>query len=96
MKSLPEILTVLRANKARLQAKYPISSIGVFGSVARNMQQEGSDVDVLVDVAPEIGLGFIDLAQELENLLSEKVDLVSKRAIKAPYLSIIERDLVYV
>ena len=96
MKSLPEVLQLLRANKERLQAKYPIKSIGVFGSVARNKQHEGSDVDVMVDVAPEIGLGFIDLAEELESLLSEKVDLVSKRAIKPSYISIIERDLVYV
>jgi predicted nucleotidyltransferase len=96
MKSLPEILSVLRANKERLQAKYPIKSIGVFGSVARNESNPNSDVDVLVDVAPEIGLGFIDLAEELEKLLSEKVDLVSKRAIKPSYTSIIERDIVYV
>jgi uncharacterized protein len=96
MKSLPEVLDVLKANKTRLQAKYPIQSIAIFGSVARNAQGQGSDVDVLVDVAPEIGLGFIELAEELEKLLSEKVDLISKRAIRPPYLSIIERDLVYV
>lgn len=96
MKSLPEILNILKANKSTLQAKYPIRSIGVFGSFARNEQKEGSDVDVLVDVAPEIGLGFIDLAEELEKMLSEKVDLVSKRAIKPQYTPIIERDLIYV
>jgi uncharacterized protein len=96
MKSLPEILNILKANKAGLQAKYPIRALGVFGSFARNEQHEGSDVDVMVDVAPDIGLGFIDLAEDLEKLLAEKVDLVSKRAIKPQYSSIIERDLIYV
>ena len=96
MKSLPEILNILKANKTDLQARYPIRALGVFGSVSRNEQHEGSDVDVLVDVAPEIGLGFIDLAEELERLLAEKVDLVSTRAIRPQYSSIIHRDLIYV
>lgn len=76
--------------------KYPIRSIGVFGSFARNQQTENSDVDVLVDVAPEIGLGFVELANELEKILSAKVDLVSRRAIKPHYTHLIERDLIYV
>jgi hypothetical protein len=70
--------------------------MAVFGSVARNTQSRDSDIDVFINVAPEIGLGFIELAEERERLLSEKVDLISKRAIKPPYFSIIERDLVYV
>ena len=96
MKSLPEVINILKDNKSYLLAKYPIKTLGVFGSFARNEQREGSDLDVLVDVAPEIGLGFIDLAQDLEKLLTEKVDLVSKRAIKPQYPPIIERDLIYV
>jgi len=39
-------------------------------------------VDILVDVDPTIGLGFVTLAERLEEVLGLPVDLVSRRAIK--------------
>ncbi len=96
MKSLSTILSLILKNKPVLQKKYPIKTIGVFGSVARGDNKENSDVDILVEFEKPIGIEFIDLANELESILHQKVDLISKTGIKPKYLKIIEKDLHYV
>ena len=54
----------------------------------------GSDVDILVDVAPSIGWHFVSLAEELEQLLGLKVDLISTRAIRPALWAEIEPELI--
>jgi predicted nucleotidyltransferase len=48
----------------------------------------------MVDVDPSIGIGFIDLAEELERALGRRVDLVSRRAIRPAYWKRIEPELI--
>lgn len=96
MDNLSAILQVLKLHKRELTAKYKLKSIGVFGSFSRGEQQAKSDVDILIDYEQPMGVEFIDLADELEQLLLRKVDLVSKNAIKKSVLPTIEKDLVYV
>jgi len=96
MRTLKEIQSILRRNKAALMEKYPIDSIAIFGSYARNQASLESDLDVLVEVDGKIGSRFIDLAIELEDILGVKVDLVSKHGIKEKYFSLIEPELLYV
>ena len=96
MKSLDIILSLIIKNKPHLQKKYPIKTIGVFGSMARGDFNENSDVDILVEFDKPIGIEFIDLANELESILQQKVDLISKSGVKPKYLKIIEKDLHYV
>ena len=96
MKSLQEIIKILQEHKSELQKKYPVYSIGIFGSYARGEQKPESDVDILVEIHPKIGLGFISLADELESLLHLKVDLVSKKGVKQHYLPLIQSELIYV
>jgi len=96
IKNSSEILSVLKANKALLQEKYPISELGIFGSYARGERQPDSDIDVLVDFNGEIGLKFIKLAHDLEDLLEAKIDLVHKKAIKPKYWQYIQKNLIYV
>jgi predicted nucleotidyltransferase len=54
------------------------------------------DIDILVEFRKPIGIEFIDLADELEEILKLKVDLVSKKGIKDKYLKSIETELEYV
>ncbi len=96
MKSLPEIIASLQLKKANLIEKYPISSIAVFGSYAREEQTQESDVDILVEFSDSIGFKFIDLADELEDILKMNVDLVSKSGVKQKYFAQIQNDLIYV
>lgn len=94
MKSREEILESLEKAKRELGPQYAIRRLGLFGSYARGEQREDSDVDVLVEVDPSIGLGFVELAERLEELLGTRVELVSTRAIKTRNRKIIEKDLV--
>ena len=83
---LDEIKEVLREHKPLLEHKYHVSTLGIFGSYVRNEQADNSDLNVLVDFAAPIGLfEFIDLEEELSELLCMRVDLVSRTALK-PYI----------
>ena len=56
----------------------------VFGSVVRGEADEQSDIDLMVDFEP--GRSLLDHAGlwlELQDLLGVKVDVVSRRGIKA-------------
>jgi hypothetical protein len=91
-----EILRILSQKKPDLQARYPISELGVFGSYARGDYNEKSDIDILVDFNDRIGIGFIQLAHELEDMFHHKIDLVSRKAIKPRYLPFVEKSLIHV
>lgn len=90
-----EILSRLRESKRSLQAEFPLKRIALFGSYAMAAQVPGqSDIDILVEVDPSIGLGFVTLAERLEELLGTRVDLVSRRAIKPSLWKLIEPELI--
>lgn len=91
-----DIIKVLKAHKEELFNKYPIQSLALFGSYSRGDFNGDSDVDVLVDFKYPVGMEFISLSHDLEDILSKEVDLVSKPAVKPKYLKFIEPDLLYV
>lgn len=96
MYSVNEIIQILRQYKPILQAKYPISQLGIFGSYARGEATGNSDIDIAVDISGPMGLSFIEMADEIEKLFNTKVDVVPKRSIKPEFLPAVERDIIYV
>ena len=94
MTAREQILHSLHEQCEALKRRYPIRRLALFGSWARGDAREDSDVDVLVDVDPSIGMGFIELAEELEQALGRHVDLVSRRAIRPAYWKRIEPELI--
>ncbi len=97
MHSLDQLLQLLRKHKPVLEEKYSIAELGVFGSYARHEAGLGSDIDILVSFSnSNVGLSFIRLAMDLEDILQAKVDLVSKRAIQPKYWPFVQKDLIYV
>lgn len=96
MKSLDEIKKLLEHHKPNLTAKYHIKNIALFGSLVRGDFTSKSDVDILVEFEKPIGLDFVLLADELEEILGVKVDLVTPNAIKPRMFKYIKQDLIYV
>jgi predicted nucleotidyltransferase len=94
MKTKAEILKILQKEKPELVRRYGLKRLALFGSYARETQREDSDVDVLVEIEPQIGLGFVELADRIESLLGVRTEVVSRRAIKPRYWEIIQRELV--
>ena len=96
MSSLNQINLLLDKHKVDLKNRYNIKQLGIFGSYSRGEQQEKSDIDIFVEFEKPIGLDFVLLADELEDILKLKVDLVSKGALKPRTFDIIKKDLIYV
>ena len=95
MLTLQYILQTLRTHMPELQKKYPVSKLGVFGSYARGEATENSDIDIAVEISGPMGLSFVAMADEIENLFGIKTDIVPKRSIKPEYLQYVEKDIVY-
>lgn len=96
MNTLKEIKTTLYNHRKQFFDNYPIESLAIFGSYARNEQNEKSDLDLLVEFNDKIGIRFIDLADEIESLFDLKIELVSRNGIKQKYFESIKQELVYV
>lgn len=96
MYSTSEILNILKVQKKELEKKYPITELALFGSYARGDYNEQSDIDILVDFNGRIGINFISLAHDLEDVFNSKIDLVSRQGIKPKYLPFVEKHLIHV
>ena len=92
-----EVLTILRAHYDDLREKFGVQSLRLFGSVARGEGRTGSDIDVLVDFGGPAGFNqYMDLLFHLEDLLGQRVDLVTLRGLRKELRPNIEREAVRV
>lgn len=80
---LPQILAVLHRLLPALSARYGVRDLWVFGSYARRAQQADSDIDILVTFEEPPGLlRYLELENELSDLLGVRVDLVMREALR--------------
>ncbi len=70
-----EALKLLREHKQEFGERYGIIKLGIFGSVAKDQAVDSSDVDVVVEMAPDM-FARANLKEELETILGAKVDVV--------------------
>lgn len=82
-----------RRQVREIAERHGLSNVRVFGSVARDEDTDESDVDLLVDVAPGVGmLGLARCQHELQVLLDAPVDLVPAGDLKAGVANSVLRD----
>lgn len=92
MKSTQEYIQLLRQHAPVLRNRYGMTSMSLFGSVARGEQNEDSDVDVLVEMPPKY-YEACAANDYLEDLLNCRVDMVRRHDRLTPFfLKQIERD----
>ena len=92
MKTREEYIALIASHAEELQNTFGITSLRIFGSVARNEHHEGSDVDVFVEMPPKFFL-VVRLKAYLEELLDNPVDIIRKHQHLNPILlKEIERD----
>ncbi len=70
-----QVLDILKAHKQELATKYGVVRLGIFGSVARSEATDTSDVDVVVEMPPDL-FQMVHMKEELEQLLVASVDLI--------------------
>jgi uncharacterized protein len=76
-------------------AAHGVTNLRVFGSVARGQDRPGSDVDLLADLPPGMGLfGLGRVQADLEAILSARVDLVPAQDLKPGIRPRAGRELV--
>jgi len=80
-------------------SKQPVLKAYLFGSYSKGLENENSDIDLLVelDYSQPIGLEFIQMQIDLQELLSKKVDLVSARGLSKYMQPILDKEkkLIY-
>jgi hypothetical protein len=80
-------------------ADKPVKRAYLFGSYARNTAVKGtSDIDILLelDYSQPIGMRFFSFQRELEDLLHNKVDIVTSDGISKYVLPYIEKDKILI
>jgi predicted nucleotidyltransferase len=78
-----DVIATLRTALPYLRAQWPIRSLALFGSRARDDAGSGSDLDLLVEFTHPIALSsFLALEERLATLTGLRVDLVSAAALK--------------
>ena len=81
-----EALKQKRAEIISITEQYGGRKVRVFGSLARGDSGMDSDVDFLIELAPERSLlDIVAIKQDLEDLLQRKVDVVTESAV-SPYI----------
>ena len=82
-----EALKVLREHQGELRAR-GVRHAALFGSVARGEAGPKSDLDIMIELAPEASydiFAYVELKEYIAGLFSGPVDVVNREALK-PYL----------
>ncbi len=89
-------IKILLACKDYIQRNFGVMSLSLFGSVARGDDNQDSDIDICVDMAPDM-LKRYALKEYLESVLHKSVDVVRMRKDMNNTLRLeIERDGIHV
>jgi uncharacterized protein len=90
-----EVIGDKRDEILRLTAKYGVSNVRVFGSVARGEAKEDSDIDFLVTVQEGTSVfKLVGLWLELKELVGREVSLVDDEAIDGDFEAEAIRDVM--
>ena len=96
MKTTKEYISLIASHAEELKTLFGVKSLRIFGSVSRNEQNDGSDIDVCVDMEPKIYM-MVRLKRFLEDLLKCSVDVVRIHKHMNPFLlEEINKDGIYV
>lgn len=91
------VLDLLRAHREDLRA-IGLRHADIFGSVARGEERPDSDVDILVDLDPDIVrdlLGYSRVQRTLEDLIGLPVDIAERGRLRHGMQEDVERDRIH-
>lgn len=76
-----------------IAARHGASNVRLFGSVLRHEERPDSDIDLLIDMAEDRGFGdYLALVEELESVLSRRVDVVIERSLSPHFRPYVESE----
>ncbi|MBX9824437.1 MAG: nucleotidyltransferase family protein [Xanthobacteraceae bacterium] len=92
-----DAIAILRQNADALKAR-GVCHAALFGSVARNEAGPASDLDIMIELAPDAKLNAFDYAglkRYIADLFPGKVDVVNRAALKSYLRRPAESDAIY-
>lgn len=93
-----KILKYLKLNKERYKSEFHIIKIGIFGSFARNEQNEESDIDIIIEFEENTSnLTKIkqQLKSEIRTQFNRSVDICREKYIKPIFKTQILSEVKY-
>ena len=93
------IIQTLHDNLPTLKAKYPLVSLGVFGSYSRGEETANSDLDIVYETLPDTFLdlhNYRGLQRDLNAKTHLKIDLINKRKMNEVIWIRAKSDVIYV
>ncbi len=93
------ILNYLSQNKERFLKEYSLIKIGIFGSYARNENNEKSDIDIIVefqDNTTDLSEKKFEIRKELQSKFNISVDICREKYIKPIFKQQIISEAIYV
>ena len=78
-----------------MESGFSLRRIGIFGSHARGAADEGSDIDLLIELDEPTFDNDMNLKFFLEELFKRPVDLVMADSVKPRLRSVIAREAIY-
>lgn len=95
--SKSEIIDKLKDKKEFLEREFGVVSIGLFGSYAREENQNDSDIDLFVELRTACFDDLAGIQLYLESMFGQKVEIILKNNyLKPNFVNRIKKDLVYV
>lgn len=92
-----EALKLLAASKPYLARQFGDTRLALFGSTARDVARDSSDLDVLVAFdGPATSERYFGVLFYLEDRLGRPVDLVTEKALRPELRTYIEQEAVRV
>ena len=94
-----QVLNYLSLNKKRLQQEYHLTKIGVFGSIARNDQNNNSDIDLIIEFeekTPDLYEIKKKIRAEITQEFNVRVDICREKYIKPIFKDQIMSEVKYV
>ncbi len=91
------VLELLTQSKPILAARYGVTQLALFGSIARDTARSDSDIDVLIAFdGPATSARYFGVQFYLEDMFGCPVDLVTEKALRAELRPFIESEAVHV
>ena len=91
-----DLLATLHQLKPMLKETYGVTRLGIFGSVARDEATATSDVDIVVEMPPDL-FSMVHLKEHLQASLQVSVDVVRYRPHMNAFLKQrIDQEAIYV
>lgn len=92
-----DALNILLKVKPELTGRFGVTRLALFGSTARDVANQESDIDILVAFdGPATSTKYFGVQFTLEDLFGRRVDLVTEKALRSELRIYIEKEAIYV